>query len=491
MAAFYMYFVFFASIVLCNGFAFRNGRYRGGFLQPPRHEHKGSLPPDQWFQQQLDHFNPQETRTWQQRYFTNGTFYKPGGPIFLQIGGEGTADPIWMVTGAWTTYAQEYNALMFQVEHRYYGKSHPVSDLSTPNMKYLTSEQALEDLANFITTTSAKMNLTGSKWITFGGSYPGSLATWMRMKYPHLIHAAVASSAPLVAVADFSDYLRVVKESLDTTGPMCVPSIQKATDALTNLLDTDTGRQQLKSTFKLCDDIDPRNKNDIANLVSSLAGNFEGVVQYNRDNRAFEGGVGANITVDTLCAFMNDSSKTPLENYARVSSFMLETYSQKCLDYKFSNVIDDLSNTSWAGSAAEGGRQWTYQTCTEFGYYQTSAYDQQPFGDFFPLLFWTQQCYEAFGLSIDDNVLNNGIRFTNANYGGLGVKVSRIIWPNGSIDPWHALSITKDISEDATAIFINGTAHCANMYPESDDDLPALKQARLVIREKIGLWLNQ
>lgn len=46
--------------------------------------------------------------------------------MFLQIGGEGTANPIWMVTGSWTKYAQQYNALMFQVEHRYYGKSHPV-----------------------------------------------------------------------------------------------------------------------------------------------------------------------------------------------------------------------------------------------------------------------------------------------------------------------------------------------------------------------------
>ncbi len=30
------------------------------------------------------------------------------------------------------------------------------------------------------------------------------------------------------------------------------------------------------------------NKNDVSNLMSSLAGNFENVVQYNKDNRAFE-----------------------------------------------------------------------------------------------------------------------------------------------------------------------------------------------------------
>ena len=60
-----------------------------------------------------------------QRYFVNDTFYKPGGPVFLMIGGEGTASPLWMVMGHWIDLAKKVNALCFQVEHRYYGKSHP------------------------------------------------------------------------------------------------------------------------------------------------------------------------------------------------------------------------------------------------------------------------------------------------------------------------------------------------------------------------------
>lgn len=42
-----------------------------------------------WFKQQLDHFQPQDTRKWKQRYFTSSKFSKPTGPIFLEIGGEG------------------------------------------------------------------------------------------------------------------------------------------------------------------------------------------------------------------------------------------------------------------------------------------------------------------------------------------------------------------------------------------------------------------
>ena len=108
------------------------------------------MPPALWFEQTLDHFHPTDSRVWQQRYFVNDSFYEPGGPIFLMIGGEGPANPIWMVEGSWMDYAKEHKALCFQLEHRFYGESHPTEDLSVKNLVYLTSTQALADLATFI-----------------------------------------------------------------------------------------------------------------------------------------------------------------------------------------------------------------------------------------------------------------------------------------------------------------------------------------------------
>jgi len=46
-------------------------------------------------------------------------------------------------------------------------------DISTVKLEYLSSEQALADLAYFRLYMSDKMQLSNNKWIAFGGSYPG------------------------------------------------------------------------------------------------------------------------------------------------------------------------------------------------------------------------------------------------------------------------------------------------------------------------------
>ena len=62
-------------------------------------------------------------------------------------------------------------------------------------------------MGNFISAMQMAHNLTDTKWIAFGGSYPGSLAAWLRLKYPHLIHGSISTSRPLIAQADFPEYL--------------------------------------------------------------------------------------------------------------------------------------------------------------------------------------------------------------------------------------------------------------------------------------------
>ena len=43
------------------------------------------------------------------------------------------------------------------------------------------------------------------------------------------------------------------------------------------------------------------------------------------------------------------------------------------------------------------GRQWVYQTCTEFGFFQTSTARPNLFSDTFPVDFFIDQCADIFG----------------------------------------------------------------------------------------------
>lgn len=71
-------------------------------------------------------------------------------------------------------------------------------------MKWNSVDQALADLAYFITYIKSQIpSLANSKVILVGGSYAATMVTWMRQKYPTLMAGAWASSAPLIAKADF------------------------------------------------------------------------------------------------------------------------------------------------------------------------------------------------------------------------------------------------------------------------------------------------
>jgi len=84
---------------------------------------------------------------------------------------------------------------------------------------------------------------------------------------------------------------------------------------------------------------------------------------------------GTNITVDTLCGIMSDVSRgSEVERYAAVNDLILNVYEEKCQDFKYENMISELSQTTWNSSVSEGGmkrsliilitrKMWSHSTC--------------------------------------------------------------------------------------------------------------------------------
>lgn len=86
--------------------------------------------------------------------------------------------------------AEATNGVGVVLEHRYYGTSWPTPDLSTKNLRFLTTDQALADQVyfakNVVFKGLEKYDLKAGKtaWIGYGGSYAGGFTAFLRKLYP-------------------------------------------------------------------------------------------------------------------------------------------------------------------------------------------------------------------------------------------------------------------------------------------------------------------
>ncbi|XP_066140947.1 putative serine protease K12H4.7 [Euwallacea fornicatus] len=462
-------------------------------LDPPTDsEVSTKIVSDQYFKQRIDHFNPTDTRVYNQRYYVNEDYYnEDSNHVFLMLGGEWEANTIWLNSGAWIDSAKKYGAILFYLEHRFYGQSQPFEDLSTENLQYLSAHQALADAANFIKGMNDKYNMSTSeaKWIVYGGSYAGTLASWIRHKYPHLVTGSVDSSGPLEAVLDFREYLQVVQEGLGTHSESCVTNVTAAFNKLDELLEgcleDPEIYTELKSMFQLCDSIelDESSEKDLSSLFELMVdNNFAYAVQYNGRSE---------ISIDNVCTIMtNDTADTsPLQKLGEVNSLVLKSSGSDCLSFDYEKFVLSHQNTTLPSSSMS--RQWLYQTCTEFGFFQTSSQTHPIFSSRFDVTFFTDLCLDVFGAQFTASFTSAAIHATNVRYGGVKAPITNVVHFHSRIDPWHALGKLKT-TDDARdwVIIVDDASHCASMYSISDTDSVDLANAKKEIDRLVGVWLK-
>lgn len=196
------------------------------------------------------------------------------------------------------------------MEHRFYGASVPTANLSVDNLASLSSHEAVADAASLL--TSLRVQYAGiTKVISFGCSYAGSLTTFARGTLPHLIHGAVASSAPVEAMGAHEAYNSVVATSLgrtDTGGsPACLAAVRSAFSYITaTLTGTDAAAQRALATqLHSCQADVVNNTLDRMWFVTNAATILQEGVQYARagSNPAF--------SITRMCGFMSRQYDAP------------------------------------------------------------------------------------------------------------------------------------------------------------------------------------
>lgn len=148
----------------------------------------------------VDHFHnestyePHSNDYFELRYWFDATYYKSGGPVIVLASGEDTGvDRLpYLQKGILHQLIQATNGIGVVLEHRYYGTSIPTSDLSTQNLRFLTTKQALADTAYFAQSVKFEglenysINAPNVPWIAYGGSYAGAFVAFLRTQYPDI-----------------------------------------------------------------------------------------------------------------------------------------------------------------------------------------------------------------------------------------------------------------------------------------------------------------
>eukprot|EP00514_Thraustochytrium_sp_LLF1b_P011935 CAMPEP_0184550266 /NCGR_PEP_ID=MMETSP0199_2-20130426/18619_1 /TAXON_ID=1112570 /ORGANISM="Thraustochytrium sp., Strain LLF1b" /LENGTH=500 /DNA_ID=CAMNT_0026945099 /DNA_START=160 /DNA_END=1658 /DNA_ORIENTATION=+ len=442
-----------------------------------------------------DHFDPLNNKTWMQRYFVNDTFWagpESGAPVFLCVGGEGPPfDDSVLVSSDHCNNAVEWleetGALMFALEHRYYGcgytSSCPVEALDSPeSFRYLSSDQALEDTALFHEFASRQYKLPkATHWITFGGSYPGMMASWARSKFPHLFFGTVSSSAPVQAQLEMTEYMEVVSRMYANPvvggSTACRDQIAKGHAMVGESLQSKVGQMKLEKMFGLEDGFLAIKTNQ-----QSFCGS--GVAEFHfQDNNPACTTPACN--VESICKMMLDDYSDPLAALLAVRRAQGET----------KNVLQDTEQVpSSPKSAFTTDDAWLWQTCTEFGFYQTCNIGT---GCMFTQGLVTletqfQNC-KKFGIT-DMKALERNIDRTNTRFGGHLMNLDRVLWVNGDCDPWSALSVlhlsASQKAHGQRAIVVSGASHHAWTHASAPTDQQTVVEARKQIRAIVKGWLS-
>lgn len=437
-----------------------------------------------YFDQKIDHFGFDEDATFKQRYLVSDKYWsKENGVVLFYTGNEG--DITWFCNnlGFMWDVAPELKAMLVFAEHRYYGESLPFGDLSFSDPKhlnYLTSEQALADFAVLIRHLHETVpGARNSPVFAIGGSYGGMLAAWFRMKYPHVVAGALASSAPIWQFEDLVPcgiFYSIVTNDFLQSGKDCSESIRNSWKAIDRISSSEEGLQWISATFHLCSPL--KNSDDAATFKSWLSETWVNLAMVNYPYEASFLQPLPAWPIQVVCKFLTNSTLSDRELLNSIFHAANVYY-----NYTGQSPCLNISQTA-TGSLGETG--WDYQACTEMVMPMCS----DGVNDMFEAQKWdfpsfSAECIKRWGVKPRQT-------WITSMYGGKNISAhSNIVFSNGDLDPWSGGGVRKQISESLITINIPEGAHHLDLRSKNVNDPPSVLKARNLEIQYIKKWIQE
>lgn len=409
---------------------------------------------EKWFNQFLDHNDP-ETWTFRQKYYENFN-YVAGGQfenVVLYVGGESDLRESTAYRDSFIELANRTNSAIFAIEHRFYGDSQPFTELTSENLKYLSIDQALEDYVTFIKFIDAHpmRNKNPLRLVIVGGSYTGAISSWFRLKHPEYAIASWASSAPVNIKNEFQEYDEYVAQQLEEISPNCLSNAKTLLKQAETVIryGSRADIDSIKKTFGFSTDT-----NDISFLY---------------------------VMTDILCTWVQYNSNTHyMDRFCKEQSEVADwntfviTFNQYLTETQQTPADWDLlaQNNVSIYNPYHNGRAWSWQTCTEVGWFQTASGKLR--SSLINISYFQNVCETLFGIEqLPDE------KAQNKKYGGVDPDSTNVYYNYGSVDPWTTLGVTESkFGKSRIRYLIQGESHCADLSAYSPDESVELTDAK-------------
>ena len=411
----------------------------------------------------IDHFPdnpryaPHTNATFRQRYYFDSRYYKPGGPVYLYIGGETSGPSRFsnLETGIIQILMSATHGLGVILENRYYGESFPFNTSTTDELAYLTTEQTIADNAYFATHATfpgIKGNLSApdTPWILYGGSLAGAQTAFSIKQYGNLLYGGIASSAVIHAVLAYPEWYAPIQKFAPQD---CVTSINNIIDKFDTLVAANDTQaiHDFKAVFGL------EALTDNRDFAMTIAFPIGGPMNYptntwqelnwnstygSQDFFRFCSNVTnidapKNITaVDTLLSkYSNGDPWTNLGNYAQ---YIKETLLPLCDGASIDSTacFGTQNQTFFADITNSASRSYLYSTCTEQGAYQVAPSGPSLISRVLQVNYTQQWCEWAFPKGNFNSIpATPNLNYYN-RYGDFNISADRLAFIDGNIDVW-------------------------------------------------------
>ena len=98
-------------------------------------------------------------------------------------------------------------------------------------------------------------------------------------------------------------------------------------------------------------------------------------------------------------------------------------------------------------------------------------------------------CQSAFGVS--PSSVNRQNKNTFSIFGGNKLQATRVMYPNGQIDPWKALGVLSPPNKEQVTLYVTGASHHYWTHTTLPTDNIFIREARKAIWDQVNEWLME